>query len=266
MAIGDLTTLANAKSWLSNVSTNDDALLSRLISAASGTVIQYLNKHIIYNTYTQTFNGNGMTSMALPEYPIYEVVSLSIDGVTISPSTNGINPGYMFDANMVYLIGTSSYGFTRCPIYRFTKGFQNVVITYKAGFYIPSDVQVIPPIPYTIIPAYFYSADLGVSFISGTALVKVDSSPAINQYMVSNAGLYTFNIANVGQSVSLSYSTVPFDVEQATLELLSLRYRERAHIGVNSKSIGQETISYSREAMSDSIKALLNNYKKVALV
>ena len=59
MATGDLTTLATMKAYLSPplVTTTDDALLSRLVTAASGFIQSWLNRAIASASYSETRNG-----------------------------------------------------------------------------------------------------------------------------------------------------------------------------------------------------------------
>ncbi len=52
-----------------------------------------------------------------------------------------------------------------------------------------------------------FVADLGVvASATGTAFVKVGGSPSKGQYSVSGTGVYTFNSADFGQGVSISYT------------------------------------------------------------
>ena len=71
----------------------------------------------------------------------------------------------------------------------------------------------------------------------------------------------------MGTVVTVAYTagfpTVPFDIEQACIELVSLRYRERDRIGHQSKSLGGETVSFYIKAMPDSVLQLLSQYRRV---
>ena len=126
MAAGDLTTLANVKAYLSPplATTADDALLSRLITASSQFIQTWLNRTIASTSYTDTRNGTGGTRLFLRNRPVTAVSSVTVDGVSIQASSAVPNgSGYLFDDSSVYLIG-----------YSFTKGAQNVVIQYTAGY------------------------------------------------------------------------------------------------------------------------------------
>src|SRR5579875_3868416 len=105
MATGDLTTLANVKSYLSPplTTTADDALLSRLITAASQFIESWLNRTIASAAYTDTRNGTGGTRLFLRNRPVTAVSSLTIDGVAIAASDPPpLAAGYLFDHSSVY--------------------------------------------------------------------------------------------------------------------------------------------------------------------
>jgi hypothetical protein len=68
------------------------------------------------------------------------------------------------------------------------------------------------------------------------------------------------------------FPSVPFDVSQATIELVCRKYRERTRIGERSKSLGggetvsYETTSFSLRDMASDIQVLLQQYRMVAPV
>ena len=69
----------------------------------------------------------------------------------------------------------------------------------------------------------------------------------------------------VALQYTAGYAVTPPDLAQACIELVALRYRERSHIGEVSKAIGGgQTVSYSQKDMSNSIKALIQQYRIVA--
>ena len=71
------------------------------------------------------------------------------------------------------------------------------------------------------------------------------------------------DIMNVTINYTAGYATVPLELEQACIELISLRYRERDRIGHTSKSIQGETTAFMVKDMPPSVLTILNNYKKV---
>ena len=125
MATGDLTTLANVKAYLSPplTTTNDDALLTRLVTAASQFIQAWLGRTIAETAYNETRNGLGATRLFLRNRPVTNVTSVAVDGVAIAPASGPGQPGYLFDDNSVYLTGTA-----------FTRGQQNVAVAYTAGY------------------------------------------------------------------------------------------------------------------------------------
>src|SRR5581483_11063275 len=102
-APGDLPTLANVKAWLSGnppLGTTDDALLARLIGAASRFILGYLQRpEILPRTLTELYDGNGATRMQLAHWPVTAVTALAVDGNTVPPSSPvPTGAGYVLEA------------------------------------------------------------------------------------------------------------------------------------------------------------------------
>lgn len=55
---------------------------------------------------------------------------------------------------------------------------------------------------------------------------------------------------------------IPADVEQAVIQLAAWRYRERDRIGQNSKSLGDETVSYSQAAAAADVMLVVEAYRR----
>jgi hypothetical protein len=136
MAFGDLTTLADVKSWLQtgqgSFPSTDDALLQRLITAASRFIESGLNRQIAAGDWQEVRDGTGGQRLAFANFPVSAVLSLSVDGLEIPPAPNdgGYGAGYVFTPTEIALRG-----------YVFTRRAQNVIVAYTAGFAtIPPDV------------------------------------------------------------------------------------------------------------------------------
>ena len=136
MAFGDLTTLGEVKAWLQTGQAafpdTDDALLTRLITAASQFIQKWLNRSIASADWYEVRDGTGGQRLTFGNFPVTAVLSLSIDGLAIPPAPNdgGFGAGYVFSPTELALRG---YIFTRRP--------QNVAITYTAGYpIIPPDI------------------------------------------------------------------------------------------------------------------------------
>jgi uncharacterized phiE125 gp8 family phage protein len=126
----DLCAVADVQAYLNLSSGQDNALIQTLITNASAFIDNYCNRTLLSNSYTETRNGQGGTEMPFRQYPVSAVASLTIDGQAVLPSPGAYQRGYLFDDEMLYLIG---YCFRRAP--------QNVVIVYTAGFTtVPNDI------------------------------------------------------------------------------------------------------------------------------
>ena len=92
-------------------------------------------------------------------------------------------------------------------------------------------------------------------------------------YSPSAITIRWYSVPRKRASVLLRYTagflSVPFDIAQATIELVARKYRERTRIGERSKHIGTETVSYetvsfSLRDMRSDIQVLLQQYRQVA--
>lgn len=78
---------------------------------------------------------------------------------------------------------------------------------------------------------------------------------------------YRFNrgVANVKMSYTAGYATIPGDLEQACIELVANRFKDKSKIGVASKSMAGETIVFFNKDMPETVKAALSDYRRIAL-
>lgn len=180
----DLCTLAEVKTYMGITDSNTDDILQQLITAASQFANSYCSRILKTGSYTDPSNGTGGHVLIPVQSPITAVSGLTINDRTIPLSTGTSVMGYVFDDFAVYL---------RCA--RFSEGYQNVVLSYTAG-----------------------------------------------------------------------YVTVPADLNNAVIELVVLKYRTKGQIGVSSRGIAGETISYTGADMSRNTRRVFNTYQRAALV
>jgi len=286
--MADLTTLASVKAWLgiNSVDASRDTVLERLIRAQSRYIQAWLSREILSKPYTEARNGfgagEGRFMMSFANDPVSSFTSLSVNGISIPASPDGgiQAPGYGFDSDAVWIAKTTSTD-ALFSLGGFSKGQRNVILSYIGGFlvlplgqastnsWLPSaEVHTIPATPFQVTPDLLWLADNGVNFVAtGVALIAVAGSPAAGQYSVSTIngipGVYTFNAGDVGKAVALSYSYVPSDIEQACIELIGLRWKEKDRIGVVSLAVGTESTTFFQKDMPAQVMTDLQQYKRV---
>lgn len=259
---GDLATIDSVKQWMNTnpatpMGPGDDPLLQRLVTSVSTIIKSYISRDVVMTNYIERYSGKGGRRMSLRNSPVYRIYSLSIGQFAPGLSADGVVQGYMFDPNgTVYMVG-----------FNFDRGFQNVGVSYQAGYY-QSDTVIIPGTPYQVSSASLsrpWASGLAVTYMtSGLALTQALSAPLAGQYSLSQAGVYTFNTADSGASVGITYGYIPADISQACIELTAIRYRERKRIGEKSVSIGGgQTVSFDTKALPDSVKMYLDSYRQV---
>lgn len=242
-----------------------DQLMQRLISASSQFVQTYLNRTIRAMNYTEYRDGHNNTAISLLNYPIISVALVTSNGFPVPPRPAlqasytsvgffGTPGGYVFSDSRVMIDG-----------FYFPRGYQNVCVQYAAGYQISNEAQTIPSgAPYTLTTATYWSAgDRGVTFASnGAALTAVTGTPTTGQYSVSGS-VYTFAAADAGKPVLISYSYVPNDVEQATIDVMAEWFMARDRVGEQSKSIEGQSVTFTNLGMSDRARTILQQYRRV---
>lgn len=127
MATGDLVTLADVKAYLGgDLQSNNDAVLSRLITAASRFFETACGRRILLQTYAELHDGAGGCRLHLRQTPVVSVASLTIGSLTVPPSAGFGAAGWVIDGDVLVLRGHS-----------FWRGAANVAVTYDAGWQSP---------------------------------------------------------------------------------------------------------------------------------
>lgn len=278
MRVGDLTSLANLKRYLSATGTADDALLALLITGASGVVSNYINRDIRSVTRTELRNGTDSQTLAMMQWPVTDVSAVKVNGNTIPKSSDGVLVyGYTFDDKFLYLVGNPQYA--NVPTMRFSKGPRNVSVTYTAGYLVgaaspdnvvtfPAEAATVPAAagPYTIVPARTPINDVGVKYANGTAFVAVASAPGAGQYVYGQLASgdvgYTFSAADASQAVLLSYGYCPSDIELALWQITGKQYRDRTRLGERSKALAGEVVSFDLSLIMGAARETLDNFKR----
>jgi len=277
----DLTTLARAKAMLSGGvgSIPADPMIQGLIAMASDAAVQFCSRTFQRATMANLLlNGSGTSRLMMPSNPIIAVTGpILVDGYSYSQAPTDSN-GFGFNT------AAAGYGWDRKFLYMFggcifRQGYQNVQIPSLTIGYTTSETGTIPNSnPATIIPrqgsmvdlqgqpmstAGYAFADKGVVFTAtGVALTLVSGTPATGQYAFSD-GVYTFAQVDNGKQVKMSYDFVPASVELAVVETVGAKLRNQQNYGIRSRTIGQETVTYSDMALSKSAQNLLQPYRWV---
>ncbi|MGB7045299.1 MAG: hypothetical protein WBD65_10450 [Methylocella sp.] len=171
----DLVSLTDLKSWLDIEATDDDVLLAQLITQISRAIFNVIDRPaILPSAYTETYDGGNDVSIMLRQWPIIGISSCIVDGVAIPPSpplVGGASAqiGYVLDSSIAAPPGAMQ----RLSLRRFlfTRGLQNVTISYSAGYQITTESAVIPTTPpYSLsaqAPYGDWASDGGVVYSNG---------------------------------------------------------------------------------------------------
>lgn len=267
MAQGDLVSLTQLKAHLGVQSNGDDILLGSLISQISRAIASYVSRPFIWpRNVVDTFDGNGRDKIQLRHWPVISVSSLLINGQALSPAPTPLSAGWMLEAADDAPPGGMQKVILRDAV--FSRGWQNVSISYRAGYQVSNEACVAPAVAPFLVkaaqPYGAYSCDVGVAYAGAQALTCVIANPGQGQYALDGSGGYVFSAADAGQALLLNYGYVPSDLAGCALEWAADRYRYRERIGMTSKSLGgQETAAFRITAIPDYVAMALRSFTRV---
>lgn len=271
----DLTDLSTVKSELGITNTTSDAFLGRGISQVSKAVSNECNRVFQVETLSDLFYLDRHrqvlqddNKVQLSRFPVLSVASVVEDA--------GLDTEYDLIQGTDYLLIPNTGILLRLePSIGLRRRWRSKTLTvqYDAGYGTPtSNATTIPatPGPYTITPAVF-DIDKGVVFTGGAALVAVPGAPAEGQYNIA-AGIYTFNSADQGRSVTISFisENIPYDLVEATLRMVTLRYKQQGRdpmqVQLDQPGIGTQrwwvgTTPGQDGVFPPDIAGLLDNYR-----
>lgn len=258
-----LTSLSAIKVWLDITGNEADDLLRNLIEGASQLVLNYIGRETFTaRTYVDRFRGNGKGSAVLKHWPVISITSVFVAGATINASNFGStglpSPGYSLGE---VLEGPGSLDLTGHAFYSGAPA----EVTYTAGYQTSQSFTLANPVEpvFTTLKGQWI-ANVRVVLQDGTILTQVPQNPAAGEYAVNEDGVYTFNAAQAGASLTIVYNYAPMDISMAVMELVGETYRRRERIGQISKTLGgQQTAQYSQKDMNETIRAALQPYRRV---
>jgi hypothetical protein len=146
VAFGDLTTLADVRAWLQTgpqpYPSTDDALLSRLITAASQFLQSWLNRPIVSADWQEARDGSGRfgwdTRFAFGVQPVSAVLLVAIGNIIVPPVpvqspqpvgqtvTGFAAPGYIFTPTALTIRGYPVPRMANAVFMQYTAGFTRV--------------------------------------------------------------------------------------------------------------------------------------------
>ncbi len=122
---------------------------------------------------------------------------------------------------------------------------------------------------FTKYSAYAYPITAVASVTVDGQNIPASTGPTVAGYVFSKTmiGLIGYSFTPGMQNCSITYTagfaSIPTEIEQACIELVGLRYRNKDRIGLNSKGANGESISFAQIDLSGSVTDTLQQYKKV---
>lgn len=262
----DLCTLDEAKAYIVpalSQTAASDAVLGAIITGVSSAIEIYLQRCLTAATFNEVRNGTGLERLAVKNWPIIDVASITVDTHLIPPSGTPVTEswgGYTFDDRFIY-IGPGFLGFPR----RFARGFQNVEVVYSAGYITPGMIAVaaLPgwqaSTPYQANSQIAASGYVFTTAAGGTSGAAVPAWPT--QVGVSIAdGEVTWQATSQAASLFTGAKLLPEAIKLAALQQVALVFKQRTRVGDSGSGEGPQRVSYAKYALHPTTCAMLQPF------
>lgn len=105
-------------------------------------------------------------------------------------------------------------------------------------------------------------------FINGRSIPAGDATSTPGYYLTAhmlalNGYCFGRGSGNVVITYTAGMAVIPDDLEQACIELVGLRFRDKDRIGVVSKGMAGETTAFSQKDVPDPVRVVLDSYKRI---
>jgi hypothetical protein len=268
----DLANLADTKAFIVPALANttaSDAVLSALISGVSRSIEIYLGRELMAQTWTEMRNGTGQGTMALRNFPIISVASVTVETMAIpaagTPPTQSWG-GYTFDQRFVYL----SPGFISGPGY-FPRAPQNVQVVYSAGYITPGMIAVAALPAWAATTGYGANAQVQATpaggtqayvFTTGAGGTSGATAPAWSAQLGATVADGTVIWECTAEAVSLfpGAQLLPPGIKIACMQQVALTFKQRTRVGDKASGEGPQRIDYFMGDLHPTTCAMLSPY------
>lgn len=217
--------------------------------------------------FNEWVDSGGRNFLMVRQWPVVSLSVVQFLGIVVPQApanTNPPGPGWMLEPP------PEGGGQQRLMLYGylFPRGRSVVNLQYSAGYLTADTVKIVagqsPPAPDPYTTLYTWVEDGGVAYVGGAALQYVPGTPSTGEYTINGSNQYVFASGDDGNSVVVTYSYVPPDLEQAVIELVGERFRQRDRIGLNSKQLPEGgSVSFLVKDMSEAVRTSIQPYRRV---
>ncbi len=221
----DMCTLGDLKSYLGIVDVGQDAILQRLISASSDWIQSVLSRNLMSQAYVNdVYDGATNGVIIAHNYPVTSVQSLVINNLPAGQSGNALEGNIPFQQQDALF---QALGYSNTNIDTLSN-----VITYG-----PNDVS-----------------------FSGRQVYLTDKT---QKFFLGKRNVMLSYTAGYVLTPTVGMPTLPFSLQQACIELASLRFREKDYVGKQTQTLAGQTVTYRQAGLPTSVMMVLSQYQNV---
>lgn len=281
-----LVTLQNLKDWLGISVTTYDTILENLINATGYRIERYIGRQIMARDRIEFIDPDGSNTISLPQYPVNSIryVGYGVQTVlTVSAASGSTDASATVQVqdDQITTVRNTAAGATNTTVsvtfasQPLTSGMATA-LSAVAGFTASSATTIpsrylhpVGPIDVTDSPANLtgpVSTASGYRVEAATGLLHLPRFWR-DDWAYDEGDTVGFGCTEqiVVVDYNAGYTTCPYDISQACLEIASAAYRARfKDANVDSETLGDYSYTSAvRDAANDLLDALLGSWREV---
>jgi len=259
----------------------DNYLIERLIDRASDLIERYCGRKLKSRSYTkEVYDGTGTERLILREYPVTQVSRVAIgraDAFSVKNTTTSTSA--FVEVTDTKVILTADGSATELTISDYSTindlitaienetGWECSLVDSDFGSYQASEILVRPAM-YCLDPDIAY-IEIPDDYITDYHL-ETSTDEFYNPGILYYSGGFTAGHQNVFVWYTAGYTTIPYALEQACLELVKFKYdQSKRDSGLKSEKIGNVysyTLADLKNALPDDLLSQLQLFRRVDIL
>lgn len=108
-----------------------------------------------------------------------------------------------------------------------------------------------------------YAPIYSVTSITNIYGITVTAPFTKNLIYLTDGSVFTEGKLNWTVVYEAGFEEIPYDVRQACIDMVAFKYKEKDRIGINTKTLAGEVISFEKRELKDHIRSQLAPYVRV---
>lgn len=114
-----------------------------------------------------------------------------------------------------------------------------------------------------MIPVHYAPIVEVLTIVNSYGNIKTDIKHTDNLIFLTDGSVFSSGVANWIVTYEAGFLEVPYDVRQVCIELVAYKFKQKDRIGISTKTLAGEVVSFELRDIRDDIRNTLSSYVRV---